>query len=104
VKVVASWSGGKDGCFAVYKAVKEGFDVSNLLTLMSSEGKSNFHMLPPEMLTAQSEAVGINLVKWKTTPKSYEEEFKKALLQMKATGVEGLVTGDIYEVAQHEEG
>ncbi|MGO8805727.1 MAG: diphthine--ammonia ligase [Candidatus Bathyarchaeia archaeon] len=104
MKVVASWSGGKDGCFAVYKAIKQGFDVSNLLTLMSSDGKSNFHMLPPEMLAAQSEAVGIKLVTWRTTANTYEEEFKKALLQMKATGAKGLITGDIYEVAQHEEG
>jgi diphthine-ammonia ligase len=104
MKVVASWSGGKDGCFAVYKAIKEGFDVSSLLTFMAEGGKSNFHMLPPEILTAQSEAVGINLIKRKTTPKTYEEEFKKALIQMKATGVEGLVTGDIYEVSTHEEG
>ena len=66
MKFVASWSGGKDGCFAVYKAIKEGFDVSSLLTFMSNEGKSNFHMLPSKMLTAQSEAVGIKLIKWKT--------------------------------------
>jgi uncharacterized protein (TIGR00290 family) len=104
MKVVASWSGGKDGCFAVHKALKQGFDVSSLLTLMSAEGKSNFHRLPPELLTAQSEAVGIQLVKWQTTPDSYEAEFKKALRQIKATGVEGLVTGDIYEVSMHEEG
>ncbi len=101
VKVVASWSGGKDGCFAVYEAIKDGFDVSSLLTFMSSEGKSNFHMLPSELLNAQSEAVGIQLVQWKTTPNTYEEGFKKALRQIKATGVEGLVTGDIYEVSMH---
>ncbi|MGB2728256.1 MAG: hypothetical protein WBD09_07240 [Halobacteriota archaeon] len=27
-KVVVSWTGGKDGCFACYKAISEGFDVS----------------------------------------------------------------------------
>jgi uncharacterized protein (TIGR00290 family) len=104
MKVVASWSGGKDGCFAVYKALKQGFVVSSLLTLMSAEGKSNFHRLPSELLIAQSEAVGIPLVRWRTTPDTYEDDFKKALRQMKATGVEGLVTGDIYEVSMHEEG
>jgi diphthine-ammonia ligase len=103
MKVVASWSCGKDGCFAVYKAIKEGFDVSSLLTFMSSEGKSNFHLLPQEILPAQSEAVGIKLIKLETTPNTYEEEFKKALLQMKSIIVEGLVTGDIYEVSMHEE-
>lgn len=28
----ASWSGGKDSCFACYKAIQKGFDVSVLLT------------------------------------------------------------------------
>ena len=31
-KVVVSWTGGKDGCFACYKAISEGnFDVAYLL-------------------------------------------------------------------------
>jgi hypothetical protein len=31
-KVVFSWTGGKDGCFACYKAISEGnFDVAYLL-------------------------------------------------------------------------
>ncbi len=104
VKVVASWSGGKDGCFACYKAIQEGFEVSSLLTMMANEERSNFHMIPSALLETQSCIIGIPIVKWKTTPKTYEEDFKKALRQMKAEGVEGLVTGDIYEVAGHEEG
>jgi uncharacterized protein (TIGR00290 family) len=104
MKVVASWSGGKESCFACYKAIQEGFDVSYLLTMMANEDRSNFHMLNSELLDAQSQAIGIPIVKWKTTPDTYEQEFKKALRQMKAEGVEGLVTGDIYEVPLHEEG
>jgi uncharacterized protein (TIGR00290 family) len=71
---------------------------------MQDDGKSNFHMLPSELLDAQSEAVGVPLVKWHTAKGTYEQEFKRALRQMKAAGVEGLVTGDVYEVSQHEEG
>ncbi len=104
MKVVASWSGGKDSCFAIYKAIQQGFEIFSLLTFMSSSGKSSFHRLPPELLTAQSEAIKIPLVKWKTVPGNYETEFKKALQEMKKMGAEGLVTGDIYEVAGHEEG
>jgi uncharacterized protein (TIGR00290 family) len=72
--------------------------------MMANEGRSNFHMLNSELLDAQSQAIGIPIVKWKTTPDTYEQEFKKALRQMKAEGVEGSVTGDIYEVPLHEEG
>jgi diphthine-ammonia ligase len=104
MKVVASWSGGKDSCFACYKAIQEGHEVSNLLIMMSDPSVSNFHMIRSEMLDAQSEAIGIPILKWTTMPDTYEEDFKKALLKMKAEGVEGIVTGDVFDVALHEAG
>ena len=104
MKVVASWSGGKDSCYALYLAIQQGYEVVNLLTMMMSESKSNFHMIRSDMLDAQADALGIPLIKQKTTPETYEKDFKAVLSQFKAKGVEGLVTGDIYEVAGHEEG
>jgi diphthine-ammonia ligase len=104
MKVVASWSGGKDSCFACYKAIQEGHDVSNLLIMMSDPSVSNFHLIRSDMLDAQSEAIGIPIVKWTTTAETYEQEFKNALLKMKAEGVEGIVTGDVFDVALHEAG
>ena len=104
MKVAASWSGGKDSCFACYKAIQEGYDVAQLLIMMSNQTTSNFHMINSELLDAQSQAVGMQLIKWVTAPHNYEQEFKKALLQMKAKGVEGIVTGDVYDVALHEAG
>ena len=104
MKIVAAWSGGKDSCFACYKAIQEGHEVSNLLIMMSDPSISNFHMIRSDMLDAQSQAIGIPIAKWTTTPDTYEQEFKKALLQMKARGVEGIVTGDVFDVALHEAG
>ncbi len=104
MRVVASWSGGKDSCFACYKAIQKGFDVSALLTFVTEGGESNFHKLRPELLDAQSKAIGIPIVKCKTTSDTYEQEFKSALRRFKAENIEGLVTGDIYEVPLHEEG
>lgn len=103
MKVVAAWSGGKDSCFACYKAIQEGYEVISLLTFMQSEKQSNFHGLNVELLDAQSQAIGIPLVKRVTSPDTYEKQFKDALWQLKSQGAEGLVTGDIYEVALHEE-
>jgi diphthine-ammonia ligase len=103
MKVVASWSGGKDSCFAYYKALSQGFDVLSLVTFMESESKSNFHAINSELLDAQAKALGVPLVKRVTEPALYEQQFKETMLQFKAKGVEGLVTGDIYEVAMHEE-
>jgi uncharacterized protein (TIGR00290 family) len=104
MKVVASWSGGKDSCFAYYLATQQGHEVANLLTMMMSKEKSNFHMIPSDLLVAQSDAIGIPLTKQQATPQTYESDFKNALLKFKSEGAEGLVTGDIYEVAGHEEG
>jgi diphthine-ammonia ligase len=104
MKVAVSWSGGKDSCFACYKAIQEGDDVAQLLVMMSNPDTSNFHMISAELLDAQSHAIGIPIVKWVTAPGTYEQGFKKALLQMKAKGVEGIVTGDVYDVAMHEAG
>jgi diphthine-ammonia ligase len=104
LKVMAAWSGGKDSCFACYKAVQEGFTVTHLLTMMADPSKSHFHTISSEMLDAQSEAIGTPIVKWPSTPKTYEQEFKKALLAIKDSGVAGLVTGDVYDIALHEEG
>jgi uncharacterized protein (TIGR00290 family) len=71
---------------------------------MSNQGKSNFHMISSELLDAQSQAINIPITKQNTTPETYEQEFKKALTQMKTKGIEGIVTGDIYDVALHEAG
>jgi diphthine-ammonia ligase len=103
MKVVAAWSGGKDSAFALYKAVQQGHRILNILTFMHSETTSNFHGIKSELLDAQAQAVGIPLVKRITTPETYEQEFKDALQELKCSGAEGLVTGDIYEVAMHEE-
>jgi uncharacterized protein (TIGR00290 family) len=105
MKVTVAWSGGKDSCFACYKAIQEGYDVVQLLIMMSNPSTSNFHMISAELLDAQSQSIGIPIVKQVTTPSTYEQNFKKALLQMKkAKGVEGIVTGDVYDVALHEAG
>ena len=104
MKVVAAWSGGKDSAYAEYLATQQGYEVVKILTMMMSKEKSNFHMIPAGILDAQSDAVGIPIVKQQATPKTYEDDFKAALRQFKAEGAEGLVTGDIYEVAGHEEG
>ena len=104
MKAAAAWSGGKDSCFACFKAIQEGFEVTNLLTMMSNETRTNFHMIRADMLDAQANAIGIPLMKRKSTPNTYEEDFKTALRDLKADGAKGLVTGDIYEVAMHEEG
>ncbi len=104
MKATVSWSGGKDSCFACYKAMEEGFEIQSLLTMMNNRGESSFHMINADLLDAQSEAIGIPIVKCKTAPEIYEHDFKNSLRQLRSAGVGGIVTGDIFEVAQHEAG
>jgi diphthine-ammonia ligase len=104
MKVVASWSGGKDSAYAYYLAQLQGHQVLSLLTMMMSEEKSNFHMIPSNIIDAQAKAIGIPLIKKTTSATTYEDDFKAVLRECRAKGAEGLVTGDIYEVAGHEEG
>jgi diphthine-ammonia ligase len=104
MKVVASWSGGKDSCYAYFLAKEQGHQVLSLITMMMSKEKSNFHMIPSGILDAQAKAIGVPLIKKTTSAATYEADFKAVLTECKNKGVEGLVTGDIYEVAGHEEG
>ena len=104
MRATVSWSGGKDSCYACYKAIEEGLEIHSLLTMMNNRGESSFHMINADLLNAQSTAIGIPIVKCKTAPKTYEHDFKNALRQLRSAGMEGLVTGDLFEVAQHEAG
>jgi len=104
MKLIASWSGGKDSAFALHKAIQQGHNVQNLLIMMQDKGKSNFHMISTELLDAQSAAIGIPITKTPTTPETYEQKFTNALQNAKENGAEGIITGDIYDVALHETG
>lgn len=104
MRVAVSWSGGKDSCHACFKAMEEGFEIQKLLTMMSNGTESAFHLVKSDMLDAQSRAIGIPIMKNKTMPETYETDFRNALRQLRNTGIEGLVTGDIFDVVQHEAG
>jgi len=102
MRVVASWSGGKDSCFACYRAMLDGFEVSYLLNFVSKEGRCMSHGLDPKLMVAQSQAVGIPIFQREVTWDTYEEEFKVALTELKQTGIEGAVFGDI-DLLEHKE-
>jgi diphthine-ammonia ligase len=104
VKVIASWSGGKDSAYAYYLAKQQGHQVLSLFTMMMSEEKSNFHMIPTGILDAQAKALGEKIIKKTTSAQTYEKDFKALLTECKTKGAESIVTGDIYEVSGHEEG
>lgn len=92
--VVISWTGGKDGCYAGYKAMAEGYRVTHLLNFRNRK-KTGSHELNPEIIQAQSEAIGIPLIQKDFS--SYEQEFKSVVRNLWARGerIDGAVFGHI---------
>lgn len=102
MKVVASWSGGKDSCFACYKAILDGLDVVHLLNFVSEDSGRSSHGLRAELLSIQSQAVNIPIIQIRKTKNTYEQEFKKVVSKIKQDNIRGIVFGDIY-VQEHRD-
>ncbi len=96
---ISSWSGGKDSCLALYKAMKDGHDVKCLLNFISKEYKRCcFHGIEAGLLKLQAERVRIPVVQKEVSAdmERYEEEFKEAVAELKREGHKEMVFGDIY--------
>jgi diphthine-ammonia ligase len=93
----ASWSGGKDSCFACWKAVSQGLKVSHLLNFINTDStRAMSHGLDRKLIALQAQAVALPILQQKVTWETYEAGFKAALHQLKLKGITGLITGDIY--------
>ncbi len=103
LKAFVSWSGGKDSSLSCYRAMKNGIQIVYLINMLSENGiYSRSHGISSELIKAQAEAIGIPVIQRKTTWESYEEEFKKTLMQLKKEGVEAGVFGDI-DLQEHRD-
>jgi uncharacterized protein (TIGR00290 family) len=99
LKAISSWSGGKDSCFACYKAIQQGYKIEYLLNFISRESKRGcFHGLESRLLKHQADLIGIPIVQYEVSPdmQKYEEEFKAAVAQVRGGDINNMVFGDIY--------
>ncbi len=97
--VIATWSGGKDSCFATYKALQAGYQVRYIANTISQNYKRvRFHGVKAELIQAQSETIGIPLLQQETTPENYEEKFKENLRKGLSQNIIGIIFGDIHLV------
>jgi len=93
----ASWSGGKDSCFACWKAISQGLKVNHLLNFINTDStRAMSHGLDRKLIALQAQAMGLPILQQKVTWETYEAGFKKALAELKLKGTTGLITGDIY--------
>jgi diphthine-ammonia ligase len=95
-QVFTSWSGGKDSCFACYKAISNGLRVRYLLSMITEDGQRSWtHGLSPKWLQLQAQALGIPLVQKQSSMATYEADFKNAILALQKDGITGGVFGNI---------
>lgn len=97
MRVLSSWSGGKDSCFALIQAVKEGLQPTVLLNMMNENGKvSRSHGIPLQILKQQALQVNVPLVAIPASWSQYEENYIATLHRIKEEHqIEGVVFGDI---------
>ncbi|MDO5969819.1 diphthine--ammonia ligase [Flavivirga aquimarina] len=77
---LCSWSGGKDSCFAYYKALQLGYKPTVLLNVMNEFGdRSRSHGITKPILKAQAEALSLPIHFFNSTWKAYEENYIKHL-------------------------
>ena len=94
---ISSWSGGKDGCFACYLALSQGYKISHLVNCVAKEyQRVNFHGTEKRIVQLQGRAIGIPVLQKETTFGNYERDFKDAIRTLLPEGVRGMVFGDIY--------
>jgi len=92
---IASFSGGKDSVLALYRATKVGRAIG-LIVMLEEEGKrSRSHGMPPELIQAQANSIGLPLYTAAASWADYEIVFIDLLEKAKNQGAEVLVTGDL---------
>jgi diphthine-ammonia ligase len=91
-----SWSGGKDSCLALYRAIQSKGIPKALFTMLTEDGeRSGSHGLPVDLIKAQSEALGIPLIMCESSWSNYEDNFLSVIRRFKEEGIECGVFGDI---------
>lgn len=76
MNTISSWSGGKDSCFALMKAIQQGYTPKVILNMMNENGKvSRSHGIPFSVLEQQAEMLQLPLVTNAASWKDYENHF-----------------------------
>jgi uncharacterized protein (TIGR00290 family) len=95
-RCMVSWSGGKDSCLAMYRAIRTGARLEVLVNMKVENGeRSRSHGLRSGLIEAQAEAMGLTLQGVATSWENYEEQFSGILRRLKDQGIEVGIFGDI---------
>jgi len=96
ISYFVSWSGGKDSCLSLFRAIKKHGNPKCLLNMLTEDGfRSRSHGLTKTVLEKQAHLLGIPINFYAATWNDYETTFLNALHELKKTGIEMGVFGDI---------
>ncbi len=90
MKLAALISGGKDSSYAIYKALQEGHEITQLVTIISANQDSYmFHSANIHLTRLISEACGIPLIAKLSTGEKEKElrDLKSAICSVEVDGV-----------------
>ena len=111
MKVLVSWSTGKDSAWCLHALrAAAGMEVVGLLaTVNEAHGRVAMHAVRQELLAAQARAVGLPLVVVRIpspcSNATYDAAMEHAMTQARAEGVEAVAFGDLFleEVRRYRE-
>ena len=90
-------SGGKDSTLALDRARRNGLDVRFLANIYEgSTGRVRFHGVRQGLIATQARALGLEYVAAATSPQTFEDAFLATLHRLQASGVTGIVFGNIH--------
>jgi uncharacterized protein (TIGR00290 family) len=101
MKVLLSWSSGKDSAWTLHALRRDGVDVGGLLTsLNQTVGRVSMHGVREAILHAQAEAAGLPLftipLPWPCTNEIYEARLRDAVERAVADGFTHVAFGDLF--------
>lgn len=100
-RVCCSWSGGKDSCLALHRALADGALPEVLLTMCTEGGeRTRSHGLPRSVIEAQAKSLGLQLRTVASSWDNYEQSLIELLRGVKADGIEAAIFGDI-DIPRH---
>lgn len=84
--ILCSWSGGKDSCFALMQALKDGYTPAVLLNVLNEAGKiSRSHGIPAAILKMQATSANLPIQLIASSWTDYETNFTQTLSRLKVT-------------------
>ena len=99
--IACSWSGGKDSCLALWRALQAGARLDCLLTMFTEDGeRSRSHGLSRAVLEAQAAAIGVPLLSRSASWDDYETAMVDLLVDARSRVVSTVVFGDI-DIPRH---